>query len=169
MELICCNNNKMPTPLTTSQTFHNPPQWVLNKYQRMQRLPNLSIKFSIIHLFLLLTLDELRWEKSGLWDSNTASGVSVCACMCQWATKSPLSVSVSVSPALGLHMGATLSHISVGAGEQTQVSTPVLQVDWALPTLWGVFEMLISQLLWAGGKAATLQVGRKQLSTSTGT
>lgn len=37
--------------------------------------------------------------------------------------------SVSVSPALGLHVGATLSHISVGAGEQTQVSTPVLQVD----------------------------------------
>lgn len=57
---------------------------------------------------------------------------------CQWSLcvrvyvpvshKEP-SVSVSVSPALGLHMGATLSHISVGAGEQTQVSTPVLQVD----------------------------------------
>lgn len=95
MALICCNNNKMPTPLATSQTFHNPPQWVLNKYQRMLRLPNLSIKFSIIHLFLLLTLDELRWEKSGLWDSNTASGVPVCVCMCQWATKSPLSLSLS--------------------------------------------------------------------------
>lgn len=37
--------------------------------------------------------------------------------------------SVSVSPALGLHVGATLFHISVGAGEQTQVLTLVLQVD----------------------------------------